>query len=1285
MCDFAVDVPLEGDIDITGRINRVTAEVGHVLASTIWTLPTVDSGGGGDESRSNIDKDKHPGMLYVETLVSSAAVNVGSEGFAVLQATHVRTVSTVPLGMGTTLASCVDGRGFRGVASDTERDELAEKAREKMSRGAGSVTASLPARPDMWREDGASDSSRGGDISERIHMGVTVSPIRLNLTEPHLLGLTCLALDISARLSEISTALCASPVQEEPTHDEGEPASDVTPLDVASNVFDLEGQVPRQDFSASSRSHGTPASDFDDTKSAGNGSRTMATCNRPSSLLSTASTRGRRSGEAFAVAASSPPRSSGIETLTGNRESQQEADVSARDSQGPVGPPPTEDVGPDDALSDEVLGEQLPGEIEPPAARANGIEEAPIPPAFLGTLIVDAVSVMLLKDTGGANDGAGLSAYSDGCVGVDGAQQHPRATGASSSSSCPPLPAFTNHEPYERGASATSTPNQRYSPVMHLDVHGIGIGMDLPQQATPGARAQPLTEDVPPVADGDIGTGCELRAELAIKSVSVTDVSDGRCISLGHAVHNGAPVGGAGVRRERGCNSRVLPAGWWNHIGGSNSIGDASGDTGDYDELVLLQVRMCTASNTVSVDANLAPACMWLLPAPILDVANLVASLSRDVGKYARCRHAGRIGSGDGGDGRRNVVSAPEIGGQSGARDGASSPKAPSRRCSDAYRLEPWMLRTDNLRENSDIGQTTRTPSLPPVLSLPWEVAGGRAGAIGNIEDDATPIRRHNHAYEPRTTNRPSWRRITRALSGTTLPEFLWLKRIDVSASARGLQLWLPNVESGGNAAVGVPAARHAGGIAAAAGPAAAASQNVPGFEAVVVSCRSWHMAVSIAVSMLSDDAISGPFEDSPVTAPDEGILGARPAEVGGEDEDHNYDRATEGLAGRGDGMAGGAAANDAAAVAVIGPGNELCVMSVGIHGLEVFVARPSMEDSGPSAEQPAALRGDIEGETGEGASHFGAARPPCNPSRVTDTVSRGQEEIASSALDATETRTHGAAGASRWRQRKPSVDPMRWPAFRGSSGASESDVTSEGNVSVETSATGSGLDLGVDGAGGRSLQSCSSNTEGLILPFSADLKHVLLVRSPSSALGPRDPPLFSELKVSVTAIQATLFLDFPLAARIMESSIGPVLEGVSSFAEENQGRGNGDDGGDGTREGCADEGSQGGRRQDSVSAEANERDSMPVRGVSGTLPVPRAPQSSGADDLRDKEDARTEAVVAAPAVASELLALWACRVGIVVEGLRVKVVNNFYLQNRPCLKINVSKLMHPPSSILNC
>lgn len=1258
MCDFAVDAPFDGDIDNTGRINQVTAEVGHLLASTTWTMPTVDGGGGGESSS---DKDKHPGMLYVETLVSSAAVKTGPESFELLQAMHVRTVTTVPLGMGTVLARCVDGRSFRGVASDSERDELAEKAQERANRGP--VTAPLPARPDLWREDSiGGGGSRGGGVSERIHMGVTVSPIGLNLTEPHLLGLTCFALDTSARLAEISEFFSAAPVQEQATHGEDETTSGETPFDVASDDRDLEGQAPRPNASVASRSIRTSATGFDSTKAAGNGGRAMAASSRPSSLVSTAPTRGGRSREASATAESSPPRSSELEPPVGKRESQQEAGVSARDSRGPGGPPPTDEGALDGALSDEESREQLPGESEPPAARPDGLEEAPIPPAFLGTLIIDAISVMLLKDAGRASGAAGVTAYSGGSVGV-GSAQHPGATGVSTGFSCPPPPASTHHEPYDQGARATSPPNQPYSPVTLLEVHGIGIGVDLPQQSLPLESGQPLTEDAPP-AEG-IGGGCEHRAELAIKSVSVTDISGGRRVSLAHAVRERAPVGGAGIQRGHEGNSRVLPAGWWGH----SEDRDASGDTSGYGEQVLLQVRMCTASSTASVDANLAPGCLWLLPAPVLDVADLVACLRRDVGDYSRCRDAGREGGGDRDVGRRNVPSPPEVRGQSGARDGASPLETPLMRSGDAYRLEPWMLRTDSLRGDLDIGRVREAPSIPPVLSLPWEVAGGR---VGVLDGETSPVRRQNDANESRPTKHRSWRQITRALSGTAVPDFLWLKRIDVSVSAYGLQLWLPNVESG-NGAVGVAAARHAEGIASAAGSAAAVGQNVPGFEAIVVSCRSCHLALSVAVSMLSDDAISGPVEDLAATTPDEGVSGARLAEVGSEDADHDSGLAAEGSAVGGDGVVGDAAAREAAeAAAVIGSGNELCVMSVGLHGLEVFVARPSMEDSGAPVEPPVGLRGDLDGESGERAPHLGAARSPHNPPPAMDTVSRGQVESAGNAVVGTETQNR-VSGTSSCRQRKPSDDPARWPTDQSGSGTL-SDVLSESDVSVEVSAAGSAFE---DGGGGRSLRDCSSNTEALIFPFSVDLKHALLVHPPLSASGP-DPPLLSEMKVSVTAVQAVLFLDFPLAARIMESSLGPLLKGVSSFTEGSQGRD--DDGcGDRSREACTGDGRQGGRRQDSVSAEAKGDRSMPVRGSVGALRVPGAPPSSGGDDRSREDDTRMEAVLAAPAVASELMAMWACRVGIEAGGLKMKVVNNFYLQNRPSVKINVSKLVHPP------
>ncbi|CAM9800180.1 unnamed protein product, partial [Scytosiphon promiscuus] len=217
VCDCALGIPFDG-LDTDGlsrrerrhddRINRigsVTARVGHLYSDTTWTQAASPTG----------DGEGCPGGLHVETLVSSATVKAEPEGFDILQAVHVRAVATVPLGTAarasdSMLGGAGDGGGRSGGGS-SPRDELAEKLRDKTGRDHPAAVDLLPARPAVSRRRAAAGVSDVGVPADCPRLGVAVSPIRFNITEPHVVSLACFALDATDRLAAILDVLSPPP------------------------------------------------------------------------------------------------------------------------------------------------------------------------------------------------------------------------------------------------------------------------------------------------------------------------------------------------------------------------------------------------------------------------------------------------------------------------------------------------------------------------------------------------------------------------------------------------------------------------------------------------------------------------------------------------------------------------------------------------------------------------------------------------------------------------------------------------------------------------------------------------------------------------------------------------------------------------------------------------------------------------------------------------------------------------------------------------------------------
>lgn len=1198
MCDCALGIPFDG-LDAGGvrhrddtpdRPSRVTARLGHLFVNTTWTQPSAAVGRGDGSSAGRLD---------VETLLSSAAVTMEPEQFDMLQAVHVRAVGAVPLGaVGGGANSTSRGNGGAGdpVSNSAPRDDLAEKLREKTSRDDPVAVTLLPSRPMLCVNQG------DGDLPERAQLGVAVSPIRFNITETHMLSLACFALSASARLAAISDALASltSPnVQAQDNRSVDGSAVRESGVDLAPDECDRGERTSRSGSSMAAASQAKEVERVDGARADSDTDGGVRADVYQAATMSVAVAESQ-------VAASSTPPSAEQETP--------HTQDNPPDHKHPNGLPSiTEDQlgaaigGRSDQQqsSGQLAGEGEPVAVAAAAAAATVSETAvakapPTPPAFLGTLIIEAISVMLLEDSGdytgvarATGDGPSVSMTAE----MHGAQEKPAsALGATAAVLTPGRlrPALSpRREPSKRKRQGTSTPlpapsRRCYSDLVFFEVEGIGAGVDLPRpwrmpsrppppppppgtaaaQSSPSSRVEsPVAAAAAAVIEEGNGKGGlqpehqqQYRAEFAIKRISLTDVSAKRRrqSSLATIVSDGVSgstadaaaknrtaasgTDGEDRRRDTGEDDvRVLPGGWWHRRNGGNN----GGPSGRYGEQVLLSAQLCPVSGVAAVDARLASGRLMLLPAPILDALDMVAGVSQGITKYLRYT-ADAESSAEGNDGARS----------SGVRPAQVPAESVPRSAEHEVRSSRATVATstpDNEEalpcSESATGRGQQTGDSMAGLVSP--VVSGRR-ATTNAEDPdrgniiLSPPRREGGVGDvPGNTeeqrHRDSWhRQMSRALAHVGLADLLSLRRVDVSASARNLQLWLPGLKEVATAVTAT---------------ATAVDESVHGdVEAVVVGCGTFFTDVSIAVGLLSEGVV--------VTHSGEQLAGLAGAagEPGWSDAQQAAAAGDEKKACNDAVAAAAAVATDDAAETVFADScNELCVMSLGLHGFEVFVARSSTADFGVPAEeppQPVVVSPDLEAESGE--------HPPAAP------------------------------------------------------------------------------DVG---------------HEGLILPFSAKIKHVVFSRSPSSSssassmVPPSPSPLLSEIDASVTAIQVVIFLDFPLATRIMVNSFNPLL-----------------------------------RYGTPASTGASGANVVVVTGAAGTPSVIHglSPTVQGEGSGRLAGTSTEPAVVAAPpatvpgeaAAISELARMWTCRGGFEAAGLRAEIVNNFYRQKRPCVIVNVRDLV---------
>ncbi|CAN0100929.1 unnamed protein product, partial [Ectocarpus fasciculatus] len=764
----------------------------------------------------------------------------------------------------------------------------------------------LPPRPVLSRGQGGGAGAgvvagAGGGVSERPQLGVAVSPVRFNLTEPHMLGLARFAMDASARLAVVFAGPSSSSSPPQLVRSQhGENTTAVVEVDSATDEPERERLADvggSQATEAAAESTDVGAVDVGGGCAAGSGKSDQATA--------------VANGRGAAVPSSPPPE--------GDRDQSQDLDDASAVSTLPRhqvsnGPRSNNDV---------TLGEgerQQAGEGMAAAAAAEttrapdtttvaAAKAAPIPPAFLGTLIIDAISVMLLEEEdsgqrggggGGSATAAGAHPAGGGCpeVRINGvARMHPApthgaATTAAAATAAATAPATRRprgalspprrrrrsgaHEERHRGTRATAIPGTRrscYSGLVFLEVEGIGIGVDAPPPGVTAAAASAQSSPVMPTAaavaavvvgsapDAQGGGGGvdqqqqqqqQCRAEFAIKRISLTDVSERRR-RLG-ALAKLVSADGAAAR----------PAAAAADGGAGPAAGSPGGGEEDH-----------RRENSGGDELRVLPAGWWRQPRESGgsgdEPENGGGGYGEQVLLRARLCPVSGTATADAllASGRFMLLAAPLLdvfGAAAGVQRGLARDPA----CGADSGVVVASVETEEggLGGNSggDDGNAARVDEAstagevrPDETLLRASTASSPPLQEGRSCDAATD----NPEEEEEDGRRDSWRwQAARALSDAGLAEMLGLRQIDVSVSAHDLQLWLPG------------------------GAPAAAVDGEAGVEAVVAACGRCHAAFSIAVGLVAESparAVSSvarsPRAAGPATTP------SRAAARGGEEK----------------------------------------------------------------------------------------------------------------------------------------------------------------------------------------------------------------------------------------------------------------------------------------------------------------------------------------------------------------------------------------------------------------
>lgn len=1042
-----------------------------------------------------------------------------------------------------------------------------------------SVVSRLPRRPPIRRK-GVACSGIGGDrFAERAQVGVTVSPIRFSIAQSHALSIACFTVDASSRLANLSEFMARVSAANSPADETSDDA-------VAERVTGTDRAIDEAEL-----------------------------LERPDSesLLPRVSRVSAQEPDGIALC----------------HESCDNLELTMR-----------EDV--DDSLLDNGSG--APTHNHDPAVAASDTEgEGPALPPFISTLIIEAVSVMLLKST--SDD----LTCPPGATGLSVEEEKiSRARDAGGA----PAPIVRTHstsshepEPYDRTASVMPPPVKLHAPLVFFEVRGIGVVADVPCRDAFDSSSPP---GAPPTAE-DCGDGSQHQAEVAIKSITLTDASESRKGSFTRILGGGGglppdEIEASGGSESRGSSDddkrRILPAGWWHRSG--------SGDADGYGEQVLIRASLCPVSRTVSADASLASGHLMVLAAPVLDVMGLVADLEKDICQYASSedrRQGACVVRGELGDGRR--VS-------NGSDDECDLRTSPFMSSGDAYLVDPSLPHATSQHDLGSARPGGDGTRVYPELTAPPQVVHSRADVFEGGVGGAFSTQNRRSVSEPADLERLSWRQAVLALGGPALTEYLWIKRIEVSVSASDLQLWLPDM---GNA--------H--------GPPEQALDDGPRRAgAIVASCERIFMAVSIAVSMLSGDVEVRAAEDLPASA-------ARGAE---EKDGRELDTvATESTVGN-DGAYTDAGITESAEVAAnVKTGEELCTIALGVHGVEVYTALASIAEFGVPIEPPLVPISVIPARNEVYVEGDNSIRPSPSTPEI-GTLSRDDQKIAGRQRSFPEVE-RSSPRASSWRSGQLSDTRAPQPIILGGDGMRDDDVAGEafgpsyglggGACADEGAAVVRGG--GLDDDGGRaheldSFRAATLKTGGIILPFNAELHHVLLARhAAAAAVG---SPLMSDVDFSVTGIQVICLLDFPLAFNVMSNLLEPLMNGPPKRAERTQ-----DDFAGDSRSRAATAGSatQEGRSEEGPSSQAGGTIPVDTSNVNSTGVAERGTLSSRGSSKRLSTERRndTKDVALTEVTVSDLAAMWACYAEMKVEGLRITVVNNFYRQKRPSVNLNVS------------
>ena len=1178
--DYTLDVPLNlrargGESNSNGsnssKVNRITAKVGHLLASTVWTTATMGSSSSDSSSCSN---DLTPGdhrprtrIIQVEALLSSLAIKAEPEGFNILEAVHGRALAMVPFTKKTerpddTLLESSSAGSHGAQASydaDRKQDELAEKLREKLKATPGAAAPPfIPPRPSLRYGEGVATRA-----AERPQLQVAVSPILFRLAEPHVIDFARFVVNASTRLTEEVSEILALPPWRTPPS----PGSFSVLLTVQSPERGVEGATPDQ------------------------------AAQLPSDEVERTMTRERSGGV--------PWQSSGADN--GQHGFLQSTAF---------------DVG------------------EAPTVSNEASVKSPVLPAFLGALVVEGVYVVMLTDPvqgeGGAPTsagGLGVDASGDACGSPATVAAHSRA------------PAFCAPKPLR-----PDDPFQGYTPVLLLELRGVGVGIDValpdaPTDHSSSSRSFSL---------GESSVRSQYRAEFAIKSVILTDVNPQRRRgSLIHLIGGGGGASSGDISAEeqgrRLDEERVLPSGWWNRGGGEDD-----GATQGYGEEVLCRALMCSsaAASTVSVDAKLSFGRFVLLPGPILDTLVLASRLCRGVATHRTWTRDSEAEVGKGVESYiGDVCASPGSGVRSNASSGekGARPALTPLRSGDAHRFSDL---TTTQRSHYE-GMTTSSPSGIPV------------GRVATREQQDNGAQHHGKRGCART-------RAARALGGAMLVESRWLERIELSLSASQVELWVPDAVDSQGIATTQPGTQCGDPPVESIGKSAVENQNEKlDVEAIVASCGYCEVTVAIAASRLSDAAASDDADLEPTSATSDkvGAFDERSDKTGDETKGSHDAEDVSALDSSSrpgvqaealHSLATGDFDDEQAAL-----GDELCVMSVCADAVSVSVARLSTPDSRTQIDPMSMFVIGLDGGSRERSREtrtIGGDSPSGSVPRQDEET---PENLKTAGVRPNVTRVLERRHSDSLLVHERTLAEASLPASvgvgdTGSVGRNTTAVVDtstvdgvvSGNANYSSSREGRG--------GGGSLRGVreldpTRTRENFVLPFNVDVHHVLrlLETTPAPA-----PPLTSRVDVTVSAVELACSLAFPVVvSRILENSVEPLVDGAFSLIAEGNDRVGRDD--DQPRESEEDEGSL-----------AMERSSRTVMTQASTVAsqARREPSASRSTE-------------------PELAALWGCRCALETEGLRLTVVNHFYRQKRPFVRISVSgesrPFLSPPSSLL--